>query len=149
MHPRTLVARFTIASVGVLLAVGCSATDDAAERLTGTAPPTSDPTTELCVRFPSRDAAAVFTVPADPAVAGDPEVGDQLLEIAAAGLAESAPEPIRPAIDTYVAALRDHEPGSDPMADPAVRSAVEEIDAWLRDHCPAPPATEPPPATAR
>jgi hypothetical protein len=136
---RTVIAGMVLA-VGLVVPLGCTDSDETAEPTTVA---DSAVPNELCVRFPLRDAGALFQVPDDPALAGDPAVADQLLDMAAAGLAESAPETIRPAVDVYAAALREHVAGTDPMADGSTRSAVEQINGWLRSNCPPPPATTP------
>ena len=134
--------RAAIALVGILAVAGCTAAEDPVDDASAPAVGTTAAVT-FCVHFPQRDAALLFAVPDDPTLAGDPAVIDQLLEIGASGLAESAPDPVRPAVDTYVAALRGYEPGDDPLADPATRSAVEQITTWLRANCPLPPDTSP------
>lgn len=138
---------------GLLAAVGCAASDTASEpapddasasiATPGSGSGTGSPTSPFCVRFPQRDAGALFDAPDDPALAGSPQVGDELLELGAGGLAESAPSAIHDAVDTYVAALRGYTPGSDPRREESVSSAIAEINLWLRDHCTPTPDTTP------
>jgi len=133
--------------VAPLVVLGCTASEDDAEEApdpsaTASSPPTGAPS-ELCVRFPRREATAPFDAITDPALAGDPAAADRLLEMAANGLTSAAPEGIRPAVETYEAALRDYEPGTDPLASASTQAAVDELDAWLRTNCGPPPATTP------
>jgi len=139
---RRTTSRVTIVLVGLLAVVGCTAAEHQPE---SGSPPAVDTTATItfCVHFPQRDASLLFSVPDDPALAGDPAVIDQLLEIGASGLVESAPDSLRPAVDTYVAALREYEPDADPLADPSTASAVEQINGWLRANCAPPPDTSP------
>lgn len=134
-------ARVAVALAGLLVVAGCTAAEDPAEPVS--APAVDTTTITFCVHFPQRDAGRLFTIPDDPGLAGDPSAIDQVLEIGASGLTESAPDSVRPAVDTYVAALRGYELGDDPMADPSTRSAVEQINGWLRANCAPPPDTSP------
>ncbi len=139
-----------LAVTGLLAAVGCTASGPAPDESAASIPTPgsqlgpASATAAFCVRFPQREAGALFDAPDDPAVAGDPQIGDELLELGAGGLAESAPPEIHDAVDTYVAALRGYTPGTDPRNDAAVSSAIAEIDLWLRDHCAPTPGTTPP-----
>jgi hypothetical protein len=136
------VARWVVPAAGlaaVLALIGCSAVDDPGDPN----PEQAEHATAFCVAFPTRDAGHVFTVPDDPSLEGNTEVIGGLMKVAANGLTESAPSAIRPAVDRYVAALRGYQIGTKPMDDPALRAAVDQIDAWLAENCPAPPATTP------
>jgi hypothetical protein len=135
---RRPTAYLVLGLVGLLLSAGCSSTDDTAEDVT-----TTTSTSNFCTSFPTRDASAMFDAPDDPGLEGNQEAIDQLLEIGADGLAESAPGAIKAQVDTFVAALRDYQPGIDPREDPEVRDAAADIDRWLRANCPPPPATTP------
>src|SRR5215203_5288077 len=139
MTVRTL-ARWVLPAAGVaavLVLAGCTAADDPGDPN----PEQAEDVTRFCVAFPTRDAGHAFTVPDDPALEGNAEMIQGIMEMGAGGLTESAPAAIEPAVGRYAAALRGYQMGTRPLDDPALRADVDQINAWLRDHCPAPPAT--------
>jgi hypothetical protein len=135
---RRTTVRWALPVLGAVLVLGCSSTDDATED----APPTTS-TTAFCTAFPTRSTSAMLDAPDDPGLEGNQEAIDQLLELGADGLVETAPGAIEQPVGTFVAALRGYEPGADLRDDPEVRDAAAEIDAWLQANCPPPPATTP------
>lgn len=129
-----------LALLALVATISCTASEDDAD---SSAPSSTSPP-ELCVRFPARDATVMLEAPEDPRLAEDPEFTDSLLEVGAKGLDEGAPAAIKAQVDTYVAALRDYQPGVDPMDDPKTAAAVADINAWLQANCGPPTATIPP-----
>lgn len=122
------------ASVGSLVvAAACANANDRAE------------VTAFCVQFPQRDAGVALRLPSDPQLGGDPATVKAMMQFSADGPERHAPVAIKDQVARYVRALREYQPGHDPMSDPALASAVQDINAWLVDHCP-PPAS---PATTR
>lgn len=136
--------------VSATVVPACSGSDDPDPEAGGADPP---PTTvaNLCTSFPARDATVMLEAPNDTRLQGNDEFIDSFLEMGAKGLVEEAPPELKPAVETYVAALEGWEPGDDLTADPATSTAVEDINAWLAANCGPPtgsiPAASGPPGT--